>query len=238
MGAQLRRAWKRGRRAGVARRGPRKSTGGRLSTLRLRRGFWCQRPTGSTAYAFSPRGGTDLVAGSGSVAGGTQQRSRHCSPRPMVTSPEGPRIAIEIEGDGHDALVFLRRVRREMLMPARCATGSAALRCVGDEMGPTGPGAPFTRPFWCANSVCRSPAGADGNSAFRRFGSSRWAPSAAATAECDRGPNGFDRGKPVPAKTMVVHQPSILLGGGPRPTPTGCARGPSGPSLERAVHHC
>jgi NAD kinase len=36
--------------------------------------------------------------------------------RPMVTSPEA-RIAIEIEGDGHDALVFCDG-RREMLVPA------------------------------------------------------------------------------------------------------------------------
>src|ERR1700723_2863794 len=71
-------------------------------------------PTGSTAYAFSA-GGPILWPDVEALLV-VPNNAHALFARPMVTSPEA-RIAIEIEGDGHDALVFCDG-RREMLIPA------------------------------------------------------------------------------------------------------------------------
>lgn len=71
-------------------------------------------PTGSTAYAFSAGGPVlwpDLEA-----LLVVPNNAHALFARPMVTSPDAA-IAIEIEADGHDALVFCDG-RREMLVPA------------------------------------------------------------------------------------------------------------------------
>ena len=88
-------------------------------------GVVCSTPTGSTAYAFSAGGPVlwpDLEA-----MLVVPNNAHALFGRPMVTSPDAA-IAIEIEADGHDALVFCDG-RREMLIPAgarievrRCAT--------------------------------------------------------------------------------------------------------------------
>ena len=135
-------------------------------------GVLVSTPTGSTAYAFSAGGPVlwpDLEA-----LLVVPNNAHALFARPMVTSPDA-QIAIEIEADGHDALVFCDG-RREMLVPAGARLEVTALRRVG-EMGAAGQRA-VHRPVWCASSVCRSPAGADGNGASVKFGSSRWAPSA------------------------------------------------------------
>jgi NAD+ kinase len=77
-------------------------------------GVLVSTPTGSTAYAFSAGGPVlwpDLEA-----LLVVPNNAHALFARPMVTSPDA-RIAIEIEGDGHDALVFCDG-RREMLVPA------------------------------------------------------------------------------------------------------------------------
>jgi NAD+ kinase len=71
-------------------------------------------PTGSTAYAFSAGGPVlwpDLEA-----LLVVPNNAHALFARPMVTSPDAA-IAIEIEADGHNALVFCDG-RREMLVPA------------------------------------------------------------------------------------------------------------------------
>jgi NAD+ kinase len=71
-------------------------------------------PTGSTAYAFSAGGPVlwpDLEA-----LLVVPNNAHALFARPMVTSPDAA-IAIEIEADGHDAMVFCDG-RREMLVPA------------------------------------------------------------------------------------------------------------------------
>jgi NAD+ kinase len=71
-------------------------------------------PTGSTAYAFSAGGPVlwpDLEA-----LLVVPNNAHALFARPMVTSPDAA-IAIEIEADGNDALVFCDG-RREMLVPA------------------------------------------------------------------------------------------------------------------------
>jgi NAD+ kinase len=71
-------------------------------------------PTGSTAYAFSAGGPVlwpDLEA-----LLVVPNNAHALFARPMVTSPDAA-IAIEIEADGYDALVFCDG-RREMLVPA------------------------------------------------------------------------------------------------------------------------
>jgi NAD+ kinase len=71
-------------------------------------------PTGSTAYAFSAGGPVlwpDLEA-----LLVVPNNAHALFARPMVTSPDAA-IAVEIEADGHDALVFCDG-RREMLVPA------------------------------------------------------------------------------------------------------------------------
>jgi NAD+ kinase len=77
-------------------------------------GVLVSTPTGSTAYAFSAGGPVlwpDLEA-----LLVVPNNAHALFARPMVTSPDA-RIAIEIEADGHDALLFCDG-RREMLVPA------------------------------------------------------------------------------------------------------------------------
>ncbi len=88
-------------------------------------GVLISTPTGSTAYAFSA-GGPVLWPDLEAILV-VPNNAHALFSRPMVTSPEAS-IAIEIEGDGHDALVFCDG-RREMLVPAggrlevkRCGT--------------------------------------------------------------------------------------------------------------------
>ncbi|MGH3637256.1 MAG: NAD kinase, partial [Mycobacterium sp.] len=93
---------------------------------------------GSTAYAFSA-GGPVLWPDLEAILV-VPNNAHALFARPMVTSPNAV-IAIEVEADGHDALVFCDG-RRDMLMPAggrlevtRCATGVKWARLDG---------APFT----------------------------------------------------------------------------------------------
>ncbi len=88
-------------------------------------GVLVSTPTGSTAYAFSA-GGPVLWPDLEAILV-VPNNAHALFGRPMVTSPDAT-IAIEIEGDGHDALVFCDG-RREMLLPAggrlevkRCST--------------------------------------------------------------------------------------------------------------------
>jgi len=88
-------------------------------------GVLVSTPTGSTAYAFSA-GGPVLWPDLEAILV-VPNNAHALFGRPMVTSPDAT-IAIEIEGDGHDALVFCDG-RREMLLPAggrlevkRCGT--------------------------------------------------------------------------------------------------------------------
>lgn len=88
-------------------------------------GILVSTPTGSTAYAFSA-GGPVLWPDLEAILV-VPNNAHALFGRPMVTSPEAT-IAIEIEADGNDALVFCDG-RREMLLPAggrlevkRCAT--------------------------------------------------------------------------------------------------------------------
>jgi NAD+ kinase len=77
-------------------------------------GVLVSTPTGSTAYAFSA-GGPILWPDLEALLL-VPNNAHALFARPMVTSPDA-RIAIEIEADGHDALVFCDG-RREMLVPA------------------------------------------------------------------------------------------------------------------------
>jgi len=88
-------------------------------------GVLVSTPTGSTAYAFSA-GGPVLWPDLEAILV-VPNNAHALFGRPMVTSPDAT-IAIEIEGDGHDALVFCDG-RREILVPAggrievtRCVT--------------------------------------------------------------------------------------------------------------------
>jgi NAD+ kinase len=88
-------------------------------------GVLVSTPTGSTAYAFSA-GGPVLWPDLEAILV-VPNNAHALFGRPMVTSPDAT-IAIEIEADGHDALVFCDG-RREMLLPAggrlevkRCGT--------------------------------------------------------------------------------------------------------------------
>ncbi|MBB2992803.1 NAD+ kinase [Mycolicibacterium iranicum] len=88
-------------------------------------GVLVSTPTGSTAYAFSA-GGPVLWPDLEAIIV-VPNNAHALFARPMVTSPEAS-IAIEIEGTGHDALVFCDG-RREMVVPAggrlevtRCGT--------------------------------------------------------------------------------------------------------------------
>ncbi|MGN6336725.1 NAD kinase [Mycobacterium sp.] len=77
-------------------------------------GVLVSTPTGSTAYAFSA-GGPVLWPDLEAILV-VPNNAHALFSRPMVTSPDAT-IAIEIEADGHDALVFCDG-RREMLIPA------------------------------------------------------------------------------------------------------------------------
>jgi NAD+ kinase len=88
-------------------------------------GVLVSTPTGSTAYAFSA-GGPVLWPDLEAILV-VPNNAHALFGRPMVTSPDAA-IAIEIEADGHDALVFCDG-RREMVVPAgarlevtRCST--------------------------------------------------------------------------------------------------------------------
>ncbi|MDT5325657.1 MAG: kinase [Mycobacterium sp.] len=88
-------------------------------------GVLVSTPTGSTAYAFSS-GGPILWPDLEAILV-VPNNAHALFARPMVTSPEAS-IAIEIEADGHDAMVFCDG-RREMVVPAggrlevtRCGT--------------------------------------------------------------------------------------------------------------------
>jgi NAD+ kinase len=88
-------------------------------------GVLVSTPTGSTAWAFSA-GGPVLWPDLEAILV-VPNNAHALFARPMVTSP-GASIAIEIEGHGHDALVFCDG-RREMVVPAggrvevtRCGT--------------------------------------------------------------------------------------------------------------------
>lgn len=77
-------------------------------------GVLVSTPTGSTAYAFSAGGPVvwpDLEA-----ILVVPNNAHALFARPMVTSPDAA-IAIEIEADGHDAMVFCDG-RRDMVLPA------------------------------------------------------------------------------------------------------------------------
>jgi NAD+ kinase len=95
-------------------------------------------PTGSTAWAFSAGG--PIVWPDLEAILVVPNNAHALFARPMVTSPKAA-IAIEIEADGHDALVFCDG-RREMVVPAggrlevtRCGTPLKWVRLDG---------APFT----------------------------------------------------------------------------------------------
>lgn len=77
-------------------------------------GVLVSTPTGSTAYAFSA-GGPVLWPDLEAILV-VPNNAHALFARPMVTSPDAA-IAIEIEADGHDALVFCDG-RRQMLVPA------------------------------------------------------------------------------------------------------------------------
>src|SRR5690349_14811133 len=77
-------------------------------------GVLVSTPTGSTAYAFSAGG--PIVWPDLEAILVVPNNAHALFGRPMVTSPDAT-IAIEIEADGHDALVFCDG-RREMLVPA------------------------------------------------------------------------------------------------------------------------
>jgi NAD+ kinase len=77
-------------------------------------GVLVSTPTGSTAYAFSA-GGPILWPDLEALLV-VPNNAHALFARPMVTSPDA-RIAIEIEADGHDAVVFCDG-RREMVVPA------------------------------------------------------------------------------------------------------------------------
>jgi len=77
-------------------------------------GVLVSTPTGSTAYAFSA-GGPVLWPDLEAILV-VPNNAHALFGRPMVTSPAAT-IAIEVEADGHDALVFCDG-RREMLIPA------------------------------------------------------------------------------------------------------------------------
>ncbi len=77
-------------------------------------GVLVSTPTGSTAYAFSA-GGPILWPDLEALLV-VPNNAHALFARPMVTSPDA-QIAIEIEADGRDALVFCDG-RREMLVPA------------------------------------------------------------------------------------------------------------------------
>jgi NAD+ kinase len=77
-------------------------------------GVLVSTPTGSTAYAFSA-GGPILWPDLEALLV-VPNNAHALFARPMVTSPDA-RIAIEIEADGYDALVFCDG-RREMRVPA------------------------------------------------------------------------------------------------------------------------
>jgi NAD+ kinase len=88
-------------------------------------GVLVSTPTGSTAYAFSANG--PIVWPDLEAILVVPNNAHALFARPMVTSPDAA-IAIEIEGRGHDALVFCDG-RREMIVPAggrlevtRCGT--------------------------------------------------------------------------------------------------------------------
>lgn len=76
-------------------------------------GVLVSTPTGSTAYAFSA-GGPVLWPDLEAILV-VPNNAHALFGRPMVTSPNAT-IAIEVEADGHDALVFCDG-RREMLIP-------------------------------------------------------------------------------------------------------------------------
>jgi NAD+ kinase len=101
-------------------------------------GVLVSTPTGSTAYAFSA-GGPVLWPDLEAILV-VPNNAHALFARPMVTSPNAA-IAIEVEADGHDALVFCDG-RREMVVPAggrlevtRCGTPLKWVRLDG---------APFT----------------------------------------------------------------------------------------------
>ncbi|BBX22841.1 NAD kinase [Mycolicibacter terrae] len=77
-------------------------------------GVLVSTPTGSTAYAFSA-GGPVLWPDLDAILV-VPNNAHALFARPMVTSPDST-IAIEVEGDGHNALVFCDG-RRKMLVPA------------------------------------------------------------------------------------------------------------------------
>ncbi|HEU4360212.1 MAG TPA: NAD kinase [Mycobacterium sp.] len=77
-------------------------------------GVLVSTPTGSTAYAFSA-GGPVLWPDLDAILV-VPNNAHALFARPMVTSPEST-IAVEVEGGGHNALVFCDG-RREMLVPA------------------------------------------------------------------------------------------------------------------------
>jgi NAD+ kinase len=77
-------------------------------------GVLVSTPTGSTAYAFSA-GGPVLWPDLDAILVVTNN-AHALFARPMVTSPDST-IAIEVESEGHNALVFCDG-RRKMLVPA------------------------------------------------------------------------------------------------------------------------
>lgn len=94
-------------------------------------GVLVSTPTGSTAYAFSA-GGPILWPDLEAILV-VPNNAHALFARPMVTSPNAA-IAIEVEAEGHDAMVFCDG-RREMVVPAgarvevtRCGTSLKWIR--------------------------------------------------------------------------------------------------------------
>src|ERR1700735_1506209 len=139
-------------------------------------GVLVSTPTGSTAYAFSA-GGPILWPDLEALLV-VPNNAHALFARPMVTSPEA-RIAIEIEGDGHDAVVFCDG-RREMLVPAGARL--EVRRCEVSVKWARLDSAPFTdrlvRKFRLPVTGWRGR-----EQGFWEFGSGRWAASRARQPE-------------------------------------------------------
>jgi hypothetical protein len=121
-------------------------------------GVLVSTPTGSTAYAFSA-GGPILWPDLEAILV-VPNNAHALFARPLVTSPDAA-IAIEIEGTGHDALVFCDG-RRDMVVPAgeeetRCGTLLKWCAWTGPVHRPSAQVPPASSRVGAANSACRDP---------------------------------------------------------------------------------
>ena len=123
-------------------------------------GVLVSTPTGSTAYAFSAGG--PLLWPELEAILVVPNNAHALFARPLVTSPDA-RIAIEVEGDGHDALVFCDG-RREMVVPAGARL--EVTRSANPMRWARLDSAPFTdrlvRKFWLPTTGWRGPTSSDG----------------------------------------------------------------------------